>query len=330
MVATGRKIFLGNVSPWNGVQVRKHIASREGYDVLSLMYDAHPPWVISMHRFTKPQLTAGFLSYPAVRSKIPWTLESPDKCLKVPMRVLRLTCGCQFIVGPPTRMTTYGLLDDTGKPKREYSVWHNLCLDMHGAEIGHVKRLAELLSLNIAWNDFYFSDTQQKRSSLVQFFEESDPKLLREIPPCFFWEIDSSGMKRVWDGTKRKKCIYVPMMPHILLEMSARGYAIGYTDMPYLDEVLRLRDELLPGHPMDFCQISFNWSFRDDPIDALLDEWRRKIRKEVPERAGNIRRHWANNPTAEKIRRYWANNPTAASFNLLGGELNPQFEERTL
>ncbi len=324
-----KKIFLGDQSPWNGGWLRVDAArellkTEKDMEIVYMRQDVDPPWVPSAQPGTDVRQREGFIKYASVATRVPWTLETPRVRLTDPLQSMSLRSGFQYLVGPPTNRTLWGFRQD--------SVYRDVFHGLLRTDAEHAARLKRIItnesyggSMKIVEQQLdTVSDTCRQELSLVEYFREKKPELLGTLPAAQFWEVEPEEGRRVtFSGQVDPSRTYVPKGIALILELSVRGFAVGHSNLPYLSEVMRLRDAFLPDHPVSLCRIAFDWHPHQDPLPPLLSEWNRKR-----ERAGR-KSGWVNKGDLQLIYEYWRRHPTFISLDILGGDVRPSLTWET-
>lgn len=327
------KIELGDQSPWCGGLTRLAVLREAAYEPLYLFHDTDTPWRVGGR---KPAICRGWVDYWSLATRHPWSPEIPGFSLPALLGTLHAPRGLSFLSGPPTWETIYSM-------RRDQTVIR-LTLDILREEWDWATRLAEMAGRTVP--SFPFSRALpvevgeivrefaegQMTSSVLEFFRDHPTELRNCLPPEWFWYLDSTGCKYRHSelncrGLSRDACTLVPKGPALMLEDLARGVLPACTGMAYLDEVVKLRDQYIPGLAVRVLFVKFDWCSASMPLNLLAEAFTSRKRERAAARGEEFVSFSFDYAPLEE---YWRGRPTSISHLLLGGELNPFFELKVL
>src|SRR3989344_543254 len=133
-----------------------------------------------------------------------------------------------------------------------------------------------------------------------------------------------------WPGTSAKGVV-VPKGRALPIEFALRGWELGCTSMPYIEETLKIRNAYFKGVPIKLVRIAFDWDVPARIMPTFLERYEKRKRN----RAGRTGR--AFNPEeitkakqlCDQAENYWRRRPSVLAYLLLGGELNPTIIRET-
>lgn len=320
-------IVLGDQAPWTGGMLR-WLALRQHQPEKKVAYfiqDGDAPW---MQSGGTPKINRGWVKYWSIASRNALALDVPNIALHSVRESLKGPRGLSYISGPKTTRTIFSAESDksiqefTGQLLDEEQRWYSKVVEMLGMpcrNIAHSFPGIGPLEVSRQLAGDLALDGDDIRSAVRWFSEE--PLVTRNIlPPSYFWNIGEDGERHQCTSLNGNSII-TPKAAALVIEFAARGHTLGCTSLGYLREVSDIRDMYFPGMKVKILRITFRWTFKDgDPCELLLSEFckRKKLRGEsVPSFNGDI----------SAIRDYWSGRPTVLGWLLLGGEINPSFEE---
>ncbi|MEK7175212.1 MAG: hypothetical protein AAB693_00175, partial [Patescibacteria group bacterium] len=321
----GKMIHLGDQSPWLGGLLRAKVLVEAGEEVKYFTVDTDFPFVVTGNPLA---VIKGWPAYSSIAVRCPWTPCAPEVKAETSSMI------SSWANSPPG-------MSYLGGPRKE--VKSILELDKDPSLI---KLLKEMIQVEISWASKISSSSKiftldfERISELTSklhlmlrgagqinsfsgFFQDSTPKLWKYFPSEYFWEIGPWGRAEV--GASNRTGIIIPKGKIIPLEIAARGYELGCTNLPYLDEVVKLRDQFIKDLPIKIVRVNFNWTFPDSihPFEKLIDSFtaRERNKKEAMEEVKIL---------AEVVKKYWEGRPSVVSYLILGGSLGATITRETL
>ncbi|MBI2587557.1 hypothetical protein HYW29_01975 [Candidatus Amesbacteria bacterium] len=326
------KTILGDQSPWTGGILRYAAVAAEAapHSVIYCIQDADAPW--KQDGISDPTIRRGWVNYWSIAVKIPWTWSIPDLNLDNVRQTLGSPHGLLYLAGPDTSST---IRSQTSTPPVVTQTQTMLLTEVKWAEkVGQLTGNSESEYASRTWEeairaastlDDLFTTVGSIHathiSSMIDMFAQSPPLLIDHLGPSYYWTIDSRGNRQKSRG--QTEGVLVPKGKALPLELCARGLTIGFTGLPYMQELIALRNQKIPDLPLQFLQVSFDWILNTDPITAMLDEFRRK--KKARGETVHI-----NPQDVNLIKQYWQGRPTSISHHVLGGELHPSFQKTVI
>jgi hypothetical protein len=172
----------------------------------------------------------------------------------------------------------------------------------------------------------------------MELFINDPPKLWGKIPNTYFWEVHPS-----WGGRTEVEALrpldgstfVVPRGKILPLELMARGWELGCTNLSYIGEVVQLRNQFCPGLPIRLVKVKFNWILPGrDPLQKLTDQFMEKKKQRL---LGKNQPLSSLGPLKKEVvaltdlaRQYWKSRPSVISYLMLGGDLGVSITRETL
>lgn len=310
------KIILGDQSIWNGGYSRYEYMVSRGYDVRYLAQDADVPWVANSNNIS---LKEGWPHHYSLALRMPFALEVPSADMNDVRNSLKIPKGLCYLSGPSTNSTIFSE-DENGKVV-------DLLVKMLGRGVQWAKGIGEWIGntesdyrasyVESAVNNIdsiaqaYLCISQlhnlPKPESLINFFQENPVRLMKELGTSNYWGINSSGHR---GQVSDKNLVVVPRGNALLLEFSALGYTTGFTKVPYLSDVIDLRNERVPGLSIKTAQISFNIDLSPNPIEKMTNEY-------ATRKANRQQFYSLDGKAITTIGEYWSQRDTSISSFIL-------------
>ncbi|KKU91060.1 MAG: hypothetical protein UY23_C0004G0005 [Candidatus Jorgensenbacteria bacterium GW2011_GWA1_48_11] len=343
-------IVLGDQAPWVRGLLRWLALRGANEEVGYIMQDADSPWVQqeSVHQF---HLKNGWPPYLSLAARFAWSPDIPptnDKDAASLLNAIRMSVkaprGQTYLVGPKTQGTILGL---GNRPEIKDALlallieehrWAGQIAEHFGASrngisvpYGNPREIAQELTQALGLGN--------RLGSVSELFRAERPLTLGHLPITEFWEVNEAGERRRATDRNSRNMI-VPAGLALPLEFALRGWKLCFTQLPYLGEMVALRDRFLRGTPIRILRIEFDWEpAAGNPALVLRDVFRKKkferwlLKQEKTKQSNPSPPPEPPTPPDHlftEISAYWRQNPSVISFLVLGGELNPTFREITL
>jgi hypothetical protein len=336
-------IILGDQSPHIRGLLRWSVLrnAKPEEEIAYFLHDSDSPWVQESQELA---IRNGWKEYFSIASRFPWTPDTPgaseidlDRQNSI-RNSLRAPAGQVYLSGPVGAETIFS---ERGNP-----ILRNVFGRILKSELEWMAVLRQLLGrgrgidLDILGDGSSFSMTKQLSLSLgikgdvgssVPFFRDSPPLTRGVFSIEHFWFIDRDGKRYLGRNSTEKGGTLVPKGEILLLEFALRGWKLGFSQIPYIERTLELRDRFLPGVKMNLIQIEFDWRIPEDPVYVIREEFLKKKFQRWEKGGSDSTKRPANFPSEfwEKISGYWSKSPTALGFLSLGGDLNPKITEHS-
>ena len=313
--------MLGDQSPWAGGLLRASVVASElNGNIKYFLQDLDTPWFETSERV---KIKQGWNNYWSLACRYPWSFCVPGQAINDILNTTRSPRGLGYLIGPRTNSTIYSHNTDRTIGQmlqdlltREIS-WADQILTWAEKQSESVIDLPEY---NIRELSEYFANLSKVGTvkGFFDFFQSSPPLTYSELPESEFWHCNTSGLRYSQSGPST---FPVPKAKALILEIAARGWILGCTHIPYLEKVLELKKQYLPGLPLRLLQITFDWRpALNNPMFAILRAHNKK-------RKSRKKPLWENiGPEFDEIESYWRKRPSSISYHMLGGELGPRFE----
>ncbi len=331
------KILLGDQSPFAGGLVRYLVVLKEfaGAEIIYNIHDTDAPWVANGQSLS---ICKGWkTNYWSTASRVAWSWDIPPaerthwtpadaNLLNSLMTSMNMPNGLLYLAGPQTNLTLSGIHQNVSG-----ALFTDLSATMLKNELAWLNSLRQKLGLSeksyIATQPEHWiqtmTGTETPISTTSETFRKEPVSLIGRIPALYYWKMSRDGTRETWDGKSIDSSdLLVPKAHALPLEDAYHGHTLACTGMPYLSEVMKLRDLYCPKVKIKILWIRFDWQPPVDPAIIIAQEYiaERKLKRNkdivIPEYM------------IESVRKYWSQRPTALGYQLLGGELNPSFELR--
>jgi hypothetical protein len=342
-------IVLGDQSPWLGGLLRLKALHEAGEEVAYYFADLDTPTCGSA---AKPMgISEGWPEYSSVACRYPWTLDAPlcDKGVRSKVaNSLKLPTGQRFLTG--YKSGTIAHLDQD----RDLNA---LVEGMLREEVDWATSVAQLLGLQVPTINLHLGNVKGVTSQLSELlipspppiqsfmaiFKKELPKLWGIFGPEEFWRITPAGgrypLERTLyreEGPNSSVDTIVPRGRILPLELAMRGWEIGCTNLPYIQDAVRLRNWRLPTLPLRVVKVKFNWTLpgNADPLEKLKEKFLEKKRQRLSLVGNPMSQLDALEAEVSTLalhaRKYWRERPSVISYLILGGELGVSITRETL
>ena len=315
-----RQLFLGDQAPWSGGHLRE-VAVRQHFGIKATYFhqDMDLPWIMGVDRL---RIHYGWKPYWSLACRYPWSFSVPGLRNNDLLLASQSPRGLATLLGPVTRDTIWKLDSDpelTSKViemldrEREWAMQLREWAGLEPVECPAVPQ-AGIKGLS-DWSNGLFAPTQMV--SMYEWFRDSPAVTATELPEDYYWYFTKDGLREREPGAGR---FAAPRAHSLILEFAARGWVFGCTKLSYMQEVLKLRDQYLPGLPLRFLHISFSWTPEFDPLQVQLER----------SRASRISRgkkpFELSQEDEQGFRNYNRHRLSSISAYILKGELSPLFQ----
>jgi hypothetical protein len=342
------RVMCGDQSPLNGGLIRAALLAKAdpSLEIIYCFHDTDAPWLQTggSVRLVK----GGWPEYWALAARIPHSPDIPGLAGSAEWQRLRdsldVPPGIVYLAGPKTNET---IASTNACP----IVGERMC-DMHrieghwagalnsilGRYCGILGRIPSRLSDVPSAIESRFArdklDIEVVRST--EFWRDHPVQFHRMVPPAYYWQLDEEHRRYPWSGGVLPRGHY--LAPKALvrsIEEAALGIVDCFTGIPYLDKVVELRDEYVPGLPLPHIRMTIQWTLPLDPLVAMEHAYRAKKRRRIAkkrEKSPDYEEEILSLPLdeAQAIGEYWHGRPTSIAHEILGGELAATLEHRTL
>lgn len=336
---TGITIILGDQSPWAGGLIRLASVLRNFDSVQYFVQDVDAPWL--QDGDNKVSIKRGWPDYWALATRHPFSPEVKGVAIHSMRDSLHSPRGLSYLAGPRTDHTIVfeannaQVNEATRQILLEEIGWATRVADWIGNTEGvrrgqamqeQVERLEThgpgTFAAEIArWQGL----NDRMLGSFVDMYKDCAPRLTGQLPDSYYWIVDSEGRRKHYHRRTALNAheTIVPKGIALPLEMSARGWVLGYTALGYLEKVKAVRNKYVPGLRLKTLQITHRWSIEPDPIEVL---W------EVFEARKQRRGQFVQKPEEQlqAIGNYWRARPTSISTTILGGSVHAEMSYREL
>jgi hypothetical protein len=314
-------LVLGDQAPWAGGLLRAWVA-RTALQIHPDYYlqDLDTPWCATSERLA---IKNGWNHYWSLACRYPWSFSVPGASVNDVLNTTQSPHGLAYLVGPKTDTTIYS--------QNACPLLGRLVPALLQREVTWAGRIAQWSGLtppqDLCWPAENIRRLAHACAEIVgiesvqsffELFRASPPWLYAHLPDHLFWHVTPTGTRL---HAYAPRAFPVPRGRTLILEIAARGWVLGCTHLPYVQDVLHLRDHYLPGLIIRLLLIAFDWDIADyNPMHTVLavHNHQRKRRGKLP----------LDGSTAAlaAIEAYWRKRPSSISYHILGGRLNPRFQ----
>ncbi len=327
------KVFCGDQAPLDAGFLRYKTLAQLGNDVTYYWQDADRPWANQSRRTV--DVKEGWQSYWSLAGKVPCTPSSPNKSASNITNALGAVDGLLYLSGPDNSQTIKGVNKDravVGLMQRILTTeldWSKSLQEWNGNSdhrfVDELRRTIERsASLDQMWITPEAFGMPQNFTTMTELFAGDGAKLTDRIPSSYYWFIDRDGQRFQYNGQKGGTVI--PKGEILPLELSALGYTIGCTALPYLGETLNLRSRFCSGLPIKILSVNFAWDqaqlLMDGVLNAYLNGAGPRNKRSIPGSRRQIEQYVLEENIPEIVR-YWQRKVTTLSYLVHGGNLNP-------
>ncbi len=325
-------LITGNQAPLEAGLLRWKVLKEKSGEVRYFVQDADCPWKNTGAGKVDFQKNVEAGNYLSLMEYFPWSFGVTEKLrrdtrIQSISQTLKMPPSCMlWLAGPKSHRILYH------EHKSRYLIEKLEFLVR--TEIEWLKRLASYLGIKAQEIEINFEvksvveiykqvaemlGLEGEINSLVEMFAKEPPISLEVLSKEEFWEIKEEG--RFPLQSKENFKIAVPRGMSLLIEFALRGFITGFGHLPYLNRVKALKDKYFPELKIKLVKVKFNWELNVDPIEVLLEVYKEKKKKrgQTP--------FELTEEEKETIRNFWKTHPTPLAYIILGGELNPSFEE---
>lgn len=312
-----RPVVLGDQSPWAGGLLRAQALQQHGIAARYFWQDLDAPWVETAE---KPAICHSWPPYWSLACRYPFSASMPDwQCADI-LNLSGSPAGLGWLSGPHQQLSLAAVAQQARHPAL------SLLQKLLQAELDWAQQLAQWratpydkISLPPHSTLWQLVQSLCHASGVAvapfsQLFAAEKPLLYHDLPAECFWHLDADGKRH---PAPCAGSYPVPRALALVLECAARGWVLACTRLPYLDQVLALRQRHLPGLKIALLHVEFDW--QAGPLLPLVFETCRQRRQ----RRG---RSWQA-PTLEQsahLDAWWRQRPSSLSLQVLGGRLTSQ------
>lgn len=343
------RVMCGDQSPLNGGLLRAALLAQAdpSLDIIYCFHDTDAPW---LQTGGSPRIVqGGWPDYWALAARIPYSPDIPGLVGGDAWQRLRdslnIPSGIVYLAGPQTNETIASMdaCPVTGELMRRVhgieAEWAYALNNMLGRSPGMLGPLPARLSEvpGAIRNRFARDYARIEITRSTEFWREHPVRFHETVPPKYYWRLDERNCRYAWDGRNLSRGHYLVPRAHIRsLEEAAHGIADCFTAIPYLNEVVKLRNLYVPGLSLPHIQMTITCSLPLDPLEAMKDVFKAKKRDRIERKRRGGRPDYDElipelpGEEAAAIWTYWRGRPTSISHEILGGTLTATLAHRTL
>ncbi len=334
-------IILGDQSPWVGGLLRWQVLRDAGEETNYFIADLDSP-VVKIGDPNSLKSVSGWPAYWALGFRYPWTIDHPE------MHRMSGDSVRQGLVAPPGLKYLAGGSDMSeqtlySQDRNEHVL--SALEPLFVEEQQWAKRLGGLLGIPTQADDLLFraghgsvrGAAQALASTLGLPEIQSEMKLFEgegclsrsSLPANYFWDIRDGRRTPLVEASVGG--VVVPKGKALPLEFALRGWELGCTNLPYLDETLHIRDRYFKGVPLKIVRVLFDWDCAA-ALEALLVELesrkrKRSLRTGQPFNPATLEHVYQLGKEAEA---YWRTRPSVITYLMLGGALRARIVREVL